>query len=195
MRELSLSDEQLVQLYTLGNPKAMNVLYNRHQKKVLLYLYFKLKDKSLAEDIFQDSFIKLLKYIDDNKYIDNGKFYNLLIKIARNAAIDYIRAKSVRPITLEYQLYKHDKEVVFIENIEKTELKKQLYIDEIVSLVDLLNTDEREIIILKHYADMTFKEIALMMDMNLNTALSKMRVALKKLKYLAEQRGLHIPNG
>jgi RNA polymerase sigma factor (sigma-70 family) len=192
MKEVSISDENLIQLYTLGNVHALSVLYNRHKRKVTSYLYFKLKDKELAEDIFQESFLKVVQQIDKQKYINQGKFYNFLIRISRNACIDYLRAKKNKPNILNIDDINQNNIVEIIEKDEHQEQKRRYLIDEIVALVDELPSDEREIIILKHYANLTFKEIAELTDININTALGKMRTALKRLKILAERNGLKI---
>jgi RNA polymerase sigma factor (sigma-70 family) len=192
MKEVSISDENLIQLYILGNVHALGVLYNRHKRKVTAYLYFKLKDKELAEDIFQESFLKVVHQIDKQKYINQGKFYNFLIRISRNASIDYLRTKKNKPNILNIDDINQNNIVEIIEKDEHQEQKRRYLIDEIVALVDELPSDEREIIILKHYANLTFKEIAELTDININTALGKMRTALKRLKILAERNGLKI---
>lgn len=194
MKDVFMSDEELVQLYELGNNQAINTLYNRHYKKMLLYLYFKLKDKHIAEDIAQDSFVKVIKYIENGKYRNDGKFHHLLIRITRNTAIDYLRAQNNKPSVVAYENSKIFENNATSEHVDSNiEKDKQLFIDEIISLIDLLKKDEREIVILKHYADLTFKEIATLLDININTALSKMRVALKKLRHYADERGLKPP--
>ncbi|QQR96879.1 MAG: RNA polymerase sigma factor [Sphingobacteriales bacterium] len=192
MKEVSFSDEQLIQLYVLGNKNAISILYNRYSKKVILYIYFKIRDRQQAEDIFHESFIKMVKYIDEGKYINNGKMYNLLIRISRNTCIDYIRSKNIKPIIVDIEVAKGLKYEINDINISEIN-RNEIFVERVIRLLDLLPKDEREIVILKHYAGLTFKEIADTLDMNINTALSRMRSALKRLKYHAEQRGLEPP--
>ena len=97
MREEFLSDEVLIHQYTLGNNKSIGTLFYRHQKKVVTYLYFKVNDQQLAEDIFIESFFRIIKSIDNKKYMENGKFYNLLIRVAKNSSIDYFRKIKANP--------------------------------------------------------------------------------------------------
>ena len=188
MREEFLSDEVLIHQYTLGNKKSIGTLFYRHQKKVVTYLYFKVNDQQLAEDIFIESFFRIIKSIDNKKYMENGKFYNLLIRVAKNSSIDYFRKIKSQPRIVDID------GLVSIKNL-RDNYEEQEYIEQnervlekIKAIILELPDDEREIVVLKHYADLTFREISELTGINLNTALSKMRIALQRIRKMAEQR-------
>ncbi|HMU98425.1 MAG TPA: sigma-70 family RNA polymerase sigma factor [Chitinophagales bacterium] len=188
MREEFLSDEVLIHQYTLGNNKSIGTLFYRHQKKVVTYLYFKVNDQQLAEDIFIESFFRIIKSIDNKKYMENGKFYNLLIRVAKNSSIDYFRKIKSQPRIVDID------GLVSIKNL-RDNYEEQEYIEQnervlekIKAIILELPDDEREIVVLKHYADLTFREISELTGINLNTALSKMRIALQRIRKMAEQR-------
>ena len=188
MREEFLSDEVLIHQYTLGNKKSLGTLFYRHQKKVVTYLYFKVNDRQIAEDIFIESFFKIIKTIDNKRYKENGKFYNLLISVAKNSSIDYFRKIKNQPRMVDINTFSPIKNLkdgyedkAFIEQQEKV-------LVQIKEIIQELPADEREIVVLKHYADLTFREISELTGINLNTALSKMRIALQRIRKMAEQR-------
>lgn len=188
MREEFISDEVLIHQYTLGNKKSIGTLFYRHQKKVVTYLYFKVNDRQLAEDIFIESFFRIIKSIDNKKYMENGKFYNLLIRVAKNSSIDYFRKIKNQPRIVDIDglvsiknLRDNYEEQEFIEQNEKI-------LEKIKAIILELPDDEREIVVLKHFADLTFREISELTGVNLNTALSKMRIALQRIRKMAEQR-------
>ena len=192
MREEFLSDEVLIHQYTLGNKKSLGTLFYRHQKKVVTYLYFKVNDRQIAEDIFIESFFRIIKSIDNKKYMENGKFYNLLIRVAKNSSIDYFRKIKSQPRIVDID------GLVSIKNL-RDNYEEQEYIEQnervlekIKAIILELPDDEREIVVLKHYADLTFREISDLTGINLNTALSKMRIALQRIRKMAEQREIKL---
>lgn len=192
MREEFLSDEVLIHQYTLGNKKSLGILFYRHQKKVVTYLYFKVNDRQIAEDIFIESFFKIIKTIDNKRYKENGKFYNLLISVAKNSSIDYFRKIKNQPRMVDINTFSPIKNLkdgyedkAFIEQQEKV-------LVQIKEIIQELPADEREIVVLKHYADLTFREISDLTGINLNTALSKMRIALQRIRKMAEQREIKL---
>lgn len=191
MNNITLSDEHLIHQYILGDEKCLSVLFNRYQRKIITYLYFKVNDRQIAEDIFMESFFKIVRTIDAKKYIESGKFYHLLINISRNTCIDYFRKQKNKPSILDIDA------VAFVKNIKdefnSTKIEEQEFVlAQIKLLIQELPDDEKEIVILRHYADLTFKEISELTDININTALSKMRNALIRLKKLAKERGIKL---
>lgn len=190
MKEDLLSDEALILQYTLGNKKSLSILFYRHQRKITTYLYFKVNDRQIAEDIFIESFFKIVKSIDNKKYKETGKFYNLLISIAKNSCIDYFRKSKNQPRIIDIDTLSSIRNIK--ENHTENELiqSNEITLNAIKEIILELPADEREIVVLKHFADLTFREISELTGINLNTALSKMRIALQRIRKMALEKNI-----
>lgn len=187
----SLSDNELVQLYTSGNEKALEALLIRHKRKVFSSIFVVVRDKQLAEDIFQDTFFKVIQTLKRGMYNEEGKFLPWVIRIARNLIIDYFRkAKKMPPMPV----YVNDEgEEVSVFNLlasdddaepkENSGFKKQIR-----NLINDLPEDQREVVLMRMYYDMSFKEISEFTHVSINTALGRMRYALMNLKKMIEER-------
>jgi RNA polymerase sigma-70 factor (ECF subfamily) len=167
---------------------AMETLVLRHKDKLFTSIYFLVKDKYLAEDIFQDLFIKIIDTVKNGKYTDEGKFLPWAMRIAHNMCVDHFR-KVKRSPTIKNGDDQDIFEVLnFTEdNAETNMIKKQSH-DRVKELLQLLPEDQREVIILRHYADMSFKEIASLTNCSINTALGRMRYGLINLRKMMTQR-------
>lgn len=186
------TDRELIAAYLEGNQKAFEILLNRHRERIYTSIYLFVKDRDLAEDIFQDVFIKIVKTIRNGKYNHEGKFLQWALRISYNMCVDNFR-KSKRKTkvnsTETFDIF--DVLESSDENMETTMIKSQLHKD-VRKLVDSLPAEQREVVILRHYADMSFKEISQMTRVSINTALGRMRYALINMRKMAEERSMQI---
>lgn len=190
------SDQQLVACYITGKEDALNTLINRHEDKILGFIISKVKDRELAEDLFQDTFVKIIHTLKLGNYNEEGKFLPWVMRIAHNLIIDYFR-KSNRFRKASF-IGKNDEELDIFETIA-SDVPNYLETDELFNnktqikkLIQLLPDDQKEVIKLRHYYDMSFKEIATYSNVSINTALGRMRYALINLKKLAEKETMEL---
>ena len=193
MKYDSLSDQELVQAYIKGDLSAIEVLINKHRRKVYTYILLTIKNQQLAEDLFQETFIKVIQSLRGGKYKDNGKFLSWVIRIAHNLIIDHFR-KEKQMNTLsnddsEVDLFNSKK--LSDSNIEELIIDSQIK-SEIRVLINELPDDQREVVLLRHYGGLSFKEIADQTDVSINTALGRMRYALINLRKLIREKNLSL---
>lgn len=190
MVHATMSDSSLIQLYIAGKEQALEVLIQKHQSKIFGFIYSKVGDRDLANDIFQDTFIKVIHTFKANRYNEEGKFLPWVIRISHNLVIDHFR----REKRMRMQRDTNDFSVFdFIMDdspiIEKALIKSQ--IDESMQfLIDGLPDDQKEVLCMRIYQDLSFKEIAEQTDVSINTALGRMRYALINLRKIIEQRNV-----
>ena len=193
MKYSSLSDQDLVQAYIKGDRSAIEVLINRHRSKVYTYIILTIKNQQLAEDLFQETFIKVIQSLKAGKYRDNGKFLSWVIRIAHNLIIDHFRKeKQMNAISnddSEVDLFNSKK--LSDSNIEELIIDNQIKA-EIRILISELPDDQREVVLLRHYGGLSFKEIADQTDVSINTALGRMRYALINLRKLIHEKNLSL---
>ncbi|MFT4756720.1 MAG: RNA polymerase sigma factor (sigma-70 family) [Flavobacteriales bacterium] len=192
MRIQELDDSKLVCSYIDGNDKALNVLVQRHQQRVFSFVMMKVKNSDVANDIFQDTFIKVIKTLREGKYNEEGKFLPWLMRIAHNLTIDFFR-KNKR---MAFVNSTEDFNVVDIipeesKNIEGEMVQNQIEND-LRKLIDELPEEQREVLIMRHYADMSFKDIAEQTHVSINTALGRMRYALINIRKLIEEHDISL---
>jgi len=186
MRLLKLSDQDLVSLYIKGNEDALEIIINRHRSRIFSYIIATIKDKTLAEDFFQDTFIKVIKTLRGGRYNEEGKFLPWVMRIAHNLMIDYFRkAKRFRAVRGRNS----DNEEIDIFNTIRNEelnieelLVKDQVRNDVKVLIERLPTEQKEVVKLRYYYDMSFKEISEFTDVSINTALGRMRYALINLR-------------
>src|SRR5215210_5511485 len=176
------TDNQLVHLFQAGDNNALEVLVNRHKDKIFTSINILVKDKYLAEDLFQDVFIKIIDTLRANRYNDEGKFLPWAIRIAHNLCVDHFR-KVKRTPTITTGDERDIFEVIHVsaESADMGMIKSQSH-DGVRQLLDRLPEEQREVIVLRHYADLSFKEIAEMTNSSINTALGRMRYGLINLR-------------
>ncbi len=182
----SKTDEKLVAMYVNGSDFAFDILLNRHKQLLYNYILFKVRDSDLAEDIFQDTFIKAIITIKQGKYIESGKFKAWIMRIAHNLIIDYFRQKSAES-TISNDQYEVDllnNPALCEETIETIMVKRQV-IDDIKKLICLLPETQREVLEMRYYKDMSFKEISDITGVSINTALGRMRYAILNIRKMA----------
>ena len=192
MKLSKLSEKELVQTYLKGNELAMEQLIIRFKSQVYTYIICKVKNEALAEDVFQDTFIKVINTIKRGKYNDEGKFLPWVMRIAHNLIIDHYR-KTTR---MHFVRGKDDFDIFDIiknpdPNIQQ-DLEKEQVLADVKNLVKFLPDDQREVLMMRIYYDMSFKEISQTTNVSINTALGRMRYALINLRKMAEEKNLSL---
>lgn len=186
-----LSDEQLVKSYQLGSNEAFEVLLNRYKGRVYSYIYLIVRNRDLCEDIFQETFVKVITTIKQGKYVDSGKFLAWINRIAHNLIIDNFR-KDQNENTCTNDDFGYDlfNNAAFSDNsIEETLVREQILTD-VARLVDLLPENQQEVIRMRYYEDLSFKEIADKTGVSINTALGRMRYAILNMRRIAEEKNV-----
>jgi len=188
MRKPIISDEDLVKQYRQGDENSLRMLINRHQSKLFSYLLFLVKDRPLAEDIFQDAFVKIIKTLKKGKYTEEGKFYQWIVRIARNLVIDYYRKNNKMPTVGDSEEYDMMGNLpLFEENREQGIIREETE-EKVRLLIYNLPHEQKEVLILRHYANLSFKEIAAITNVSINTSLGRMRYALLNLRKMIEEK-------
>jgi RNA polymerase sigma factor (sigma-70 family) len=177
-----ISDQELIRQFINGDHSSLEDLVKRHQRKVFSYILLIVKDKHLAEDIFQDTFIKVINTLRAGAYNEEGKFLPWVMRIAHNLIIDFFRKSKRMPFienSEEYDLFETLK--VYEETIEDKLIIAQIHND-VQRLVEYLPEEQKEVLKMRHYRDMSFKDIAEQTNVSINTALGRMRYALINLR-------------
>ncbi|MDB4768817.1 sigma-70 family RNA polymerase sigma factor [Saprospiraceae bacterium] len=188
MQVTQLNDQQLIYSYLDGNEKAFEVLLTRHKAKIYTQIYLFVKSTALAEDIFQEVFIKIIDTLRKGKYNHEGKFLQWALRISYNMCVDNFRRTKRRPKVSQTDTFDiFDVLKSGDDNAEDLIMKSQTH-QKIRSLVDALPPEQREVVILRHYADMSFKEISQLTRVSINTALGRMRYALINIRKMIEER-------
>ncbi|MBK7428052.1 MAG: sigma-70 family RNA polymerase sigma factor [Saprospiraceae bacterium] len=188
MQVMTLSDQELIGYYLEGDQKAFEELLSRHKNKIYTSIYLFVKDQALAEDIFQDVFIKIIDTLRKGKYNHEGKFLQWAMRISYNMCVDHFRRSKRRPQFTPTETFDiMDILKVSDDNMEVHMIKSQTH-DKLRRLVDQLPDEQREVVILRHYADLSFKEIAQLTRVSINTALGRMRYALINIRKLMAER-------
>ena len=191
---IKLKDKELVKKFIEGDKTALEVLITRHKERVYTYIFFIVKNEKLAEDIFQDTFIKVIKSLQKGKYNEQGVFVSWVIRIAHNLTIDYFRKNSRMPTysndqNPEFDIFNSNK---FSEQTIEDKLVKKQIVADIRNLVEELPNEQKEVILLRHFGDLSFREIAEQTNVSINTALGRMRYALINLRKLIEEKNLNL---
>ncbi len=195
MKYTNLTDAELVCIYKSGDEVAFSHLIKRHQNRIFGFIYSKVNDHDLSDDIFQDTFIKVVKVIKGNDgYQEEGKFVSWVTRIAHNLIIDhYRRLSKKRQINSTNNLFEKDYFVDNSHNVEENIIDLQISSD-LIKMVDQLPDDQKEVIKMRIYDDMSFKEIADLTNVSINTALGRMRYAVLNLRKLAEKHQIILTN-
>jgi len=193
MNYQSFNDFELVKLFQAGQQKAFEAILKRYQQKVFTYIHIQVKNKTIANDIFQETFLKVLNSLRNNKYSHNGKLLAWIIRIAHNLIIDYFRKKSkMNTISNEQE----DFDIFNLSRFSETTIDEKINLSQIhkniKKLIQFLPQEQREVIILRHFTGMGFKEIAAQTNVSINTALGRMRYALINLRKLIKENQLDI---
>jgi RNA polymerase sigma factor (sigma-70 family) len=187
-----LNDQELISLYLSGNQTAFEFLLKRHKDKIYTSIYLFVKDTELAEDIFQEVFIKIVDTLRKDKYNNEGKFLQWAMRIAYNMCVDHFRrskrmSKVSNTETFDIFSIIESKD----DNMEGSIIKSQIH-SRLREVIDQLPDEQREVVILRHYADMSFKEISQMTRVSINTSLGRMRYALINLRKMVSEKEMVI---
>jgi len=190
----NLSDQELVKKYINGDNFSFEILLNRHKNRVFAFIMSKIKNKDISEDVFQDTYVKVVNSLQKGKYNEEGKFLPWVMRIAHNLVIDHFRKqKKMHMIrsNSDFDIFDviKDNEI----NIDEKLIKDQVYYD-LKSLIELLPADQMEVLKMRYFEELSFKKIAQKIDISINTALGRMRYALINLRALSKKHhiDLHI---
>ena len=186
-----LSDYELLNNYISGNEISINILLDRHRKRIFDYIYMMVKNQDVADDIFPETLIKVVRFVREGRYTENGKFLSWVLRIAHNQVIDYFRQKKQRNNISEgdagYDLLNHPK--FSDRTVEERLITDQIEAD-VRKLIDFLPSEQKEVVLMRYYMGLSFKEIAEQTNVSINTALGRMRYALINLRKLIDENRL-----
>ena len=192
MKNYQISDQQLIKNYRNGNEACFEMLLKRYKSKVFTTIFLIVNDRYIAEDIFQETFIKVLKTLKSEKYTEEGKYLPWVMTIARNLSIDHFRKTSKMPkmvnssgedVFKNLQIFDDSREEQIIQNQNEAKVRE---------LIKLLPKEQQEVLVLRHYGDLSFKEISEITKVSINTALGRMRYALQNLRRMIEEKSLSL---
>lgn len=187
----SLNDNELVQRFIEGDQESLEILILRHKSRVFSYIVLIVKNQELAEDIFQETFIKVIRSLKKGRYIENGKFISWVLRISHNLIIDHFRKEKLKGTisndSTEVDIFNSQK---FSDKTVEDEMINSQILFEVKELIRELPEDQQQVIYMRHYMGLSFKEIADQTDVSINTALGRMRYALINLRKLIEKKNL-----
>ena len=188
-----MADDQLVTLYLQGNNSAFDVLLKRHQNRLFNYIYFLVRSREVAEDLFQETFVKAIVTLQQGRYVNDNKFSAWITRIAHNLVIDQFRVERNENLIsndeTEFDIFNDAK--LSEANIENSMVNDQVLKD-VRALVDELPDCQREGVFMRYYQDMSFKEIADITGVSINTALGRMRYAVMNMRRIAEEKSISL---
>ena len=189
-----IDDATLVNDYIAGNEAALATLIKRHQSKIFGFIYSKIGDRDLADDIFQDTFIKVIRTLKSNAYNEEGKFLPWVMRIAHNLIVDYFRKNKKMPLYRETEEFS----IFSIMTDDTLTIENKLISDQVAKdlrkLIEELPDDQKEVVMMRLYQDMSFKEISEATGVSINTALGRMRYALLNLRKVIEKYQIILTN-
>ncbi|MFW6257454.1 MAG: RNA polymerase sigma factor [Prolixibacteraceae bacterium] len=192
-RTESLNDNELVQKFIEGDQKSLEVLIHRHKSRIFSYILLIVKNQELAEDVFQETFIKVIRSLKRKKYVENGKFVSWVLRIAHNLIIDHFRKVKLQGTVSNDST---DADIFNSQKFSEETIEDQMVIDQILNdvkgLVKELPEDQQQVIYMRHYMGLSFKEIAEQTGVSINTALGRMRYALINMRKLIEKKNLNL---
>jgi len=192
--DIQISDALLVQDYIAGKEEALATLIKRHESKIYGFIYSKVSDRDVSNDIFQDTFIKVIKTLKSNSYNEEGKFLPWVMRISHNLVIDYFRKNKKMPLyreTEEFSVFSIMTDDAL--TIENQLIANQVELD-IQKLIEELPEDQKEVLIMRMYKDMSFKEISELTGVSINTSLGRMRYALMNLRKVIDKHQIILTN-
>lgn len=186
-----ISDKELIRKYLSGNQLGLERLIHRHKNRVYAYILMVVKDAELADDIFQDTFIKVINTLNSGNYKEEGKFIQWVMRIAHNLIIDYFRkSKRLPVIDNSHSDFDIFDTIQFTDaSVEEQMITDQIH-EDVRNLIEYLPEEQKEVLVMRHYQDMSFKDIAEQTEVSINTALGRMRYALINLRKLISEKNL-----
>jgi RNA polymerase sigma-70 factor (ECF subfamily) len=194
MANVQTPDALLVKNYVAGDENALTILINRHQSKIYGFIYSKLSDRDISDDIFQDTFIKVIKTLKSNSYNEEGKFLPWVMRISHNLIIDHYRRNKKMPMyreTEEFSIFSIMSDNV--PNIESKLITTQVEND-LRKLIEELPAEQKEVLMMRMYQDLSFKEISETTGVSINTALGRMRYAIMNLRKVIDKHQIILTN-
>lgn len=194
MANMQIPDALLVRNYVEGDENALTILINRHQSKIFGFIYSKISDRDISNDIFQDTFIKVIKTLKSRAYNEEGKFLPWVMRIAHNLIIDHFRKNKKMPMyreTEEFSIFSIMSDDSL--TIENKIIKEQVEMD-LKKLIEELPVDQKEVLVMRMYQDMSFKEISEITGVSINTALGRMRYALMNMRKVIDKHQVILTN-
>lgn len=192
MKLQKITDEELIKNYVSGNDACFEMLIKRYKSKVYTAIYLVIQDEYVAEDIFQETFIKVIHTLRSGKYDEKGKFLPWVIRIARNLAIDYYRKVRKMPMITSSEGEDIFEALRFSDDNRESDMIQKHEAYTVRELIKELPDEQKEVLILRHYGELSFKEIADLTNVSINTALGRMRYALFNLKKLIREKASHL---
>jgi RNA polymerase sigma factor (sigma-70 family) len=193
LKKSKLTDHELVTEFIGGKQSSFEIIVNRHKDKVFTYILLMVKSEHLAHDIFQETFIKVVKSLHAGKYQENGKFISWVVRIAHNLIIDHFRKeKQMRTFSnddYETDIFNSSK---FSDSTIEDDIIQDQIMSDVRQLVDFLPNEQKEVIVLRHFMGLSFKEISEQTNVSINTALGRMRYALINLRKLVNEKNLSL---
>ena len=189
-----IDDATLVNDYIAGNETALATLIKRHQSKIFGFIYSKVGDRDLSDDIFQDTFIKVIRTLKSNAYNEEGKFLPWVMRIAHNLIVDHFRRNKKMPLyreTEEFSIFSIMSDDSL--TIENKIISEQVELD-LKKLIEELPADQKEVLVMRMYQDMSFKEISEITGVSINTALGRMRYALMNMRKVIDKHQIILTN-
>ena len=190
MADLHIPDALLVKNYIDGNENALATLIKRHESKIYGFIYSKIADRDISNDIFQDTFIKVIKTLKSNSYNEEGKFLPWVMRISHNLIVDHFRKTKKMPMYRETEEFS----IFSIMSDDSLTIEGKMIVDQVEidlkKLIEELPEDQKEVLVMRMYQDMSFKEISELTDVSINTALGRMRYALINLRKLIDKHNL-----
>ncbi|UFH36988.1 sigma-70 family RNA polymerase sigma factor [Flavobacterium acetivorans] len=194
MANIQISDALLVQNYVAGNEEALSTLIKRHESRIYGFIYSKISDRDISNDIFQDTFIKVIKTLKSNSYNEEGKFLPWVMRISHNLIIDHYRRTKKMPLFRETE----DFSIFSVMTDDSISIESKLISDQIEldlkKLIEELPIDQKEVLVMRMYQDMSFKEISEITGVSINTSLGRMRYALLNLRKVIDKHQIVLTN-
>ena len=189
-----MSDEQLALLYVEGNNRAFDELLSRTQQKLFTYIMFVVRDHDIANDIFQETFVKVITRLQEGKYTDSGKFSFWVTRIAHNVVMDWYRAQKSERIVepTEDNNLSNLKGLSVMDTYRESEIVNEQILQDVKKMMNALPAPQREVVYMRYYQQMSFKEIAEMTGVSINTSLGRMRYALINLRKMAKEHNIEL---
>ncbi len=188
-----MADEELVVMYATGNNAAFDVLLNRYKSNIHAYIYYIVRDRDLTEDIFQETFVKVIMTIKQGRYTENGKFKAWITRIAHNLIIDHFRQErnenTISNDEVEVDLFNYMR---LCEGTVEDHLVQAQVFSDVKKMVEYLPDNQREVLEMRYYRNMSFKEIADRTGVSINTALGRMRYAILNMRRMAQENRIEL---
>ncbi|CAA9199680.1 RNA polymerase sigma factor [Flavobacterium collinsii] len=194
MADVHIPDALLVKNYVEGNENALATLIKRHESKIYGFIYSKIADRDISNDIFQDTFIKVIKTLKSNSYNEEGKFLPWVMRISHNLIVDHFRKTKKMPMYRETEEFS----IFSVMSDDSLTIENKMIFDQVEvdlkRIIEELPEDQKEVLVMRMYQDMSFKEISELTDVSINTALGRMRYALMNLRKIIDKHQIILTN-